>query len=296
MKQVGIIGIGDMGMGMSKNLMNAGFTLQGYDIRPERLQIFGQLGGKPCVSCAEVAKGADVVFIMVLNAEQAEKAIFGPAGLAENLRPKTVVILTATIGKKPVEEIAARLLEKDVHLIDSGVSGGQFGAEAGTLTMMASGKREVFDACQDVLQAVGKNIFYVGEKPGMGQVVKACLQAMGAIVYAASFETLMLGAAAGVDMETLVKVVSSSVCGNPSFTNAAEKILDRAFVGTGSHVGTMYKDVCITMSMAKELGVPLPSTAVANELFQATIKKFPNEDNWAAIKLYEDIVGVEVKR
>lgn len=297
MKKVGIIGIGDMGMGMAKNLIKDGFAVQGYDINSKRLAAFEEVGGKACASCAEVGIGADVVFIMVLNAQQAENAIFGENGLAENLQSETVVILTATIGKAPVEAIAARLLEeKGVRMIDSGVSGGQFGAEAGTLTMMASGSRDVFDACQDVMQSVGQKIFYVGEAPGMGQVVKSCLQAMGAIVYAATFETLILGAAAGVDMQTLTDVVASSVCGTPSFKNAAEKIMDRAFVGTGSHVGTMYKDVCITMAMGKELGAPLPTTAIANQIFQATITKYPDEDNWAAIKMYEDIVGIQVKR
>lgn len=297
MKNVGIIGIGDMGMGMSKNLIKDGFSVQGFDINPKRLENFKKLGGKTCSSCADVAVGADVVFVMVLNAAQAENAIFGEKGLSDKLKSNTTVILTATIGKGAVEAIAKKLLEeKNVKMIDSGVSGGQFGADAGTLTMMASGERSVFDSCQDVMNSVGKKIFYVGEKPGMGQVVKACLQAMGAIVYAATFETLILGAAAGVDIQILTDVVASSVCGTPSFKNAAEKIMDRAFVGTGSHVGTMYKDVGITMAMAKELGVPLPTTAIANQIFQATITKFPNEDNWAAIKLYEDIVGVEVKR
>jgi 3-hydroxyisobutyrate dehydrogenase-like beta-hydroxyacid dehydrogenase len=296
MKTVGIIGIGDMGIGMSKNLIKRGFNVQGYDVSPSRLEKFKELGGKPCKSCADVATNADAVFIMVLSPEQAESAIFGEHGLAEKINAKTVVILTATIGRTTVENIAKRLLEKGVKMIDSGVSGGQFGADAGTLTMMASGEKTVFDSCQDIMQSVGQKIFYVGEKPGTGQVVKACLQAMGAIVYAATFETLILGAVAGVDIPTLVEVVSSSVCGTPSFTNAAEKIMDREFVGTGSHVRTMYKDVGITMAMAKDLGVPLPTTSIANQIFQAIITKYPEEDNWAGIKLYEEIVGVKVKR
>lgn len=296
MKTVGIVGIGDMGMGMAKNLLKEGYTVRGFDIDPVRLENFAKEGGVACANCAGVASGSDAVFVMVLNAAQANSVIFGDAGLSKSLRPGSTVILTATIGKKPVEEFAAKLADMGINMIDSGVSGGQFGAAAGTLTMMVAAKKEVFDANYPILDAVGKDIFHVGEKPGMGQVVKACMQVVVGCEFAAVFESLVLGAKAGVDPETLANVINSSVAASPLIKNCAQKILDRTFVGTGSAIGTYYKDVCITMDLAKESGVPMFTTSQVQQLFQAGITKFPKEDNWSVVKILEDIAGVEVKK
>jgi L-threonate 2-dehydrogenase len=296
MKNVGIIGVGDMGMGMAKNLIKEGFPIKGFDINPIRLENFAKLGGTACSSCAEVASGTDTVFVMVLTAPQALDAIFGETGLAKNLQPGSTVILTSTVGKKPVEEIAAKLDAIGVNLIDSGVSGGAFGADAGTLTMMASGKKEVFDDNYAVLDAVGRDIYFVGERPGMGQVVKACMQVLVGCEYAGIFESLILGVKAGVDPEVLANVIVSSVAGSPLLKNTSQNILDRKFIGAGAAITVYYKDVNILLDLAKEYGVPMFATSQVGQYFQAGITKFPKEDNWSVIKLLEEIVGVEVKR
>ena len=296
MKTVGIIGVGDMGKGMAKNLIKEGFSVKGFDINPARLENLTKLGGTACSSCAEVAIGTDTVFVMVLTAPQAMTAIFGEEGLAKNLKPGSTVILTSTVGKEPVEEINARLAAMGVNMIDSGVSGGAFGADAGTMTMMASGKKEVFDDNYAVLDAVGRDIYYVGEKPGMGQVVKACMQVLVGCEYAGLFESLVLGAKAGVDPEVLANVIASSVAGSPLLKNTSQNILDRKFIGSGAAIAVYYKDVNILLNMAKEYGVPMFASSLVSQLFQAGITKFPLEDNWAVIKILEEIVGVEVKR
>lgn len=296
MKNVGIIGIGDMGMGMANNFLKAGYTVRGFDINSERLKTFSEKGGIACTDCANVGEEADVVFLMILNAHQANTVLFGDKGLAETLKPNSTVIITATIGLKPVKEIAAKLKEKNINLIDSGVSGGQSGAANGTLTMMAAGDKEVYIDCQDVMQVVGENIYHVGDEAGMGQVVKSCLQALVGANFTATFEMLVLGAKAGVKPEVLYEVVGSSVVGTPLFKNATEKIMNREFVGTGSHIGTMHKDLSITMDLAKEVGVPMFTSSVAYELFQSGITKFPEEDNWSIVKILEYIADVEVKK
>ncbi|MGI6175824.1 MAG: NAD(P)-dependent oxidoreductase [Christensenellales bacterium] len=296
MKKVGIIGIGDMGMGLAKNLMKAGFSVKGFDINPVRLQDFANEGGIACDHCAQVAIDTDSIFIMVMNSAQAEDVIFGENGLSDHLKAGQTIILTATIGKTPVEQLYKKLQPLGVEMIDSGVSGGQFGAEAGTLAMMAAGKKAVFDDNYPLLQAVGKDIFHVGEEPGMGQVVKSCMQVVVGCEFAAIFESLALGAKCGIDPEVLAGVINSSVAASPLIKNAAQKILDRTFEGTGSAITTYYKDVCITMDMAKDCGMPMFVTSEVQQLFQAGITKFPKEDNWAAVKLYEYITGAEVQR
>jgi putative dehydrogenase len=295
MKRVGIIGLGDMGIGLAKNIVKSGFSLTGFDLREERLEILKDLGGKAASSPREVGEQADAVFIMVLNGKQVYEVVTGEDGLLQSMKPGSTIIVSATIEPKEVWAIAEPISAKGINLIDTPVSGGKSGAEAGTLTMMAAAKKDVFEANYDVLQAVGENIFHVGEEVGKGQTVKAALQAFIGASFTAIFESLVLGARAGVKGETLFEVFSASAVASPLFRNCAQLIMDRQFKNTGSHIGTMYKDLGISMAMAKENGVAMFTTSAAYELFQAGISLFPDEDNWSIVKLLEQIAGTEVK-
>ncbi|MCY3797150.1 MAG: NAD(P)-dependent oxidoreductase [Chloroflexi bacterium] len=295
MKKVAVIGLGNMGMGMAKNLLAAGFNVTGFDLRPERGRMLADLGGVAAESLGELAQ-ADVVFVMVMSGAQVMDVVAGEGGLIRYLNDGAAIIVSATIQPAEIRAVEAAIAGSGLNLIDSPVSGGQFGAEAGTLTMMAAAKAEVFSANQDVLNAVGGQIFHVGEEIGMGQTVKASLQAMIGVVFAGIFESLALGAAAGVKGETLYEVFSSThVANTPFFKSCASNILDRKFEDTGSHISTMFKDIGISMALAREKGLPLFATSAAFELFQAGISRFPEGDNWAIVKLLEEFSGTEVQ-
>lgn len=296
MKKVGLIGLGDMGIGMAKNLLKNGFELTGYDLREERRQALAELGGKPAEGCREVAENSDAVFIMVLNGQQVQDVVLGEYGFLDGLKPGSTIIVSATIHPPEIQQIEALVMEKGMNLIDTPVSGGKSGADNGTLTLMTAAKKSVFVDCKELLEAVGQNIYHVGEEIGMGQTVKASLQALIGASFTAIFESLVLGVKAGVKAETLYEVFGSSGVGSPLFKNAAKLIMERKFKGTGSHIGTMYKDLGITMAMAKENGVAMFTTSAAFELFQAGISMFPDEDNWSIVKLLEQIAGTEVKK
>ncbi len=295
MKNLGIIGLGDMGIGMAANILKNDFKLYGFDLRNDRLKELERLGGKPAASYQEIAKNSDTVFIMVLNGEQVKEIVLGEKGLIKYLKPGSSIIITATINPSEVKELEIPLLEFGINLIDSPVSGGKSGADSGTLTLMTAGKKEVFEDCKNVLEAVGQNIFHVGEEIGIGQTVKAALQAFIGASFTAIFESLVLGVKAGVKAETLYEVFSASGVSSPLFKNSAKLIIERKFKGTGSHIGTMYKDLGISMNMAKENGVAMFTTSAAYELFRAGISLFPEEDNWSIVKLLEQIAGTEVK-
>ncbi|TFG93778.1 MAG: NAD(P)-dependent oxidoreductase [Calditrichales bacterium] len=296
MKQVGIVGLGDMGIGMAKNLLKNGFELTGYDLRKEQLAELEKLGGKPAESCQQVAENSDTVFVMVLNGKQVHEAVLGETGLLKGLKPGSTIIVSATINPSEVKDLLQPVAEKGINLIDSPVSGGKPGAENGTLTMMAAARKDVFDDNKKVLEAVGQNIFHVGEEIGIGQTVKASLQALIGSTFTAIFESLVLGVKAGVKAETLYEVFGSSGVSSPLFKNCTPLIMDRKFKGTGSHIGTMYKDLGISLNMAKEVGAAMFTTSAAYELFQSGISLYPDEDNWCVIKLLEHIAGVEVKK
>jgi len=290
-----MIGLGNMGIAMAKNIIENGFGLIGYDLRDERLEALKALGGKAASSPREVGQQADAVFVMVLNGEQVYKVVTAEDGLLQSMKAGSTIIVSATIEPREVREVARAVFAEGVNLIDTPVSGGKAGAEAGTLTMMAAAQKEVFAANQDVLRAVGEKIFHVGEEVGMGQTVKAALQAFIGASFAAIFESLVLGAKAGVKGETLFEIFSASGVGSPLFRNCAQLIMDRQFKNTGSHIGTMYKDLGISMAMAKENGVAMFTTSAAYELFQSGISLFPDQDNWSIVKLLEQIADTEVK-
>lgn len=295
MKRVGIVGLGDMGMAMASNVVGAGFTLTGYDLRTERLDILTGLGGNRAESPKAVGAASDAAFVMVLNGEQAREVVAGENGLLKGMAPGATVILSATIHPGEAREIGGLIHAAGMNVIDTPVSGGRSGAESGTLTMMASATSDVLAATMPVLQAVGERIFHVGEEAGQGQTVKAALQAFIGASFAGIFESLVLGSKAGVSGQTLYDVFSASGVGGPLFRNCAQLIMDREFKGTGSHIGTMYKDLSISMQLGKDTGVPMFTTAAVFELFRAGMSKFPDEDNWSIVKLLEEIAGTEVE-
>lgn len=296
MKRVGIVGIGDMGIGMAGNIINRGYSLTGFDIRDDRKRRITQLGGAVASTPREVAEQSDVIFVMVLNGDQVQQVVTGPNGLLEGAAKGSVIIVTATIKPAQIHAVEDAVRSKGVELIDAPVSGGKSGADNGTLTIMAAGSVEAIRAQKELLSAISKRIFHVGSKIGDGQTVKAALQALIGTTFAAIFESLVLGVKAGISAEILYDVFSNSAVASPLFANCAQLIMDRKFKGTGSHIGTMYKDISISMEMARESGVPMFTAASAHQLFQAGISMFPDEDNWSIVKILEQFAGAEVRR
>lgn len=192
---------------------------------------------------------------MVLNGAQAHDAVLGKGGLLDGMDAGKTVIVSATILPAEVRALEAPL----------------------------AAKADVLEANRDVLDAISKAVFHVGEEIGQGQTVKAALQAMIGCTFAATFETLVMGHKAGVKGETLFNVIQSSAVGSPLFENSARLILDRKFKDTGSHIGTMH-----------EAGAAMFATRAAYEMFQVGISRFPTEDNWSIVKWLEEIAGTEV--
>ncbi len=296
MKRAGVVGLGDMGSGLALNLIKNGFETTGLDLSPDRMKAFADMGGKPAASVAAVGANADAVFVMVMNGDQAKTVILGEDGLISNMPKGGAVILSATIKPREAREIGAAMEGCGIHLIDTPVSGGFPGAQGGTLTMMAAAPDAVLDQFADVMQAVSANIHRVGSQPGDGQTVKACLQSLIGAQFSATFEAAALAAKAGVSGQVILDVFSTSSAGCGIVNNALEKIIDRQFEGTGSHINTMHKDLTISMNLGEELGVPLHTAASAMQIFHAGRTKYPNGDNWVCTRVIEDIVGAELHR
>jgi 3-hydroxyisobutyrate dehydrogenase-like beta-hydroxyacid dehydrogenase len=291
---VGVIGLGDMGSGLAKNLIATGMRTVGYDVAPARVAAFETLGGVPGGSVAGVGNAARAVFVMVMTGDQAKAVILGD-GLVSAMAPGGVVILTATIKPHEMREIAGELAGTGIDLVDSPVSGGFPGAQAGTLTMMAAGSDAAMDTARPAMEAVSRTIHRVGAEPGMGQTVKACLQSLIGSIFAATFEASVLAARAGVDAEALYDVFSTSGAGCGVANTALRNIIDGKFQGTGSHINTMHKDLTIAMDLAREQGVPLFTAGTAMQLFQAGKTRYPEGDNWVVTRVLEEIAGAALR-
>ncbi|MEP3638854.1 MAG: NAD(P)-dependent oxidoreductase [Paracoccaceae bacterium] len=296
MMNAGVIGLGDMGSGLVKNLIANGFQTRGYDLIDTRMADFLNMGGQAASSSGDVGTGTDAVFIMVMNGDQVKDVIFGEQGLVHTMPKGGCILLTATIKPKEAREIGEALAGSGLYLIDSPVSGGFPGAQGGTLTMMAAAPDSLLDTYKPVMDAVSANIHRVGQSPGDGQTVKACLQSLIGAQFSATFEAAALAAKAGVPGQVILDVFSTSSAGCGVVNNALEKIIDRQFEGTGSHINTMHKDLTISMNLGEELGVPLHTAASAMQIFHAGRTKYPNGDNWICTRVIEDIVGAELHR
>jgi len=294
--KAGVIGLGDMGSGLAKNLIANGFEVTGIDLSEARITAFRDMGGLPAANVADVGANSDAVFVMVMNGDQAKSVILGDAGLTGKMAKGGAIILTATIKPSEAREIGEAMQGTGIHLIDSPVSGGSPGAQGGTLTMMASAPEDVLDQFAPVMEAVSATIHRIGDAPGTEQTVKACLQTLIGSIFSATFEASVLAAKVGATGENLFKVFSTSGAGCGCTNTALENIIDRKFEKTGSGIGTMHKDLTISMNLAEELGVPMQMASTAMQIFHAGQSKYPDSDNWACARVIEEIVGAELHR
>ena len=292
MEKIGVIGLGNMGMGIAKNVINNGYKTMGYDLHDSCLTELKKNGGDAAESVEKVGESCDVVFVMVMNGDQVKDVV---TKLSPGLKNRGTIIITATITPEEVRVAHKIAQENNIKMIDSPVSGGLQGAHEGTLTLMTAAENEVFDKYKPILESISKNMFHVGVNIGDGQTVKASLQVFIGATFTAIFESLVLGSKAGIDGKILYDVFSSSGVSSPLFKNCASLIMDRKFENTGSHISTMHKDLGISMSMAKQNGVPMFTAAAAYELFQAGISMYPEGDNWSIVKLLEKMSDTKVE-
>ena len=292
MEKIGVIGLGNMGMGIAKNILKDGYKVTGYDLREACLKELVSHGGEAAVSVDQVGQVSDVVFVMVMNGNQVKDVV---TQLSPGMKDNGTIIITATITPEEIKDTYKIALENNIKMIDSPVSGGLQGAHDGTLTLMTAAENSVFKDCERILKSISKNTIHVSQEIGAGQTVKASLQAFIGATFTAIFESLVLGSKAGIDGKILYDVFSTSGVSSPLFKNCAKLIMDRKFENTGSHISTMYKDLGISMDMAKKNGVPMFTAGAAFELFQAGISMYPEGDNWSIVKLLEQMAGTEVK-
>jgi 3-hydroxyisobutyrate dehydrogenase len=265
--RVGVIGLGAMGSAMAVQLLRAGFTVAGFDLRPEARAALAAAGGLAADSAAEAARDADALVLMVVNSAQAEAALF-EAGALDVMAPRGIVLLMATCAPAAVEAIAARVVAAQRRFVDAPVSGGVVGAAAGTLTIMAAAPAETFAAAHPVLAALGDKLFHLGERPGQGAAAKVVNQLLCGVHIAAAAEAMALAERAGLDARTMLEIVQGSAAGSWMLRDRGPRMLQAA-PPVASAVDIFVKDLDLVLQAGRASKAATPLAAIAQQMFLA---------------------------
>jgi len=293
--KIGFVGLGIMGKPMSKNLMKAGYSLVVYDVRPEPLEELVSLGAEKAGSSKEVARKNDVIITMLPDGPNVEQAILGPNGVMEGLRPGSTVIDMSSISPIVARKIAAEVEKKGGEMLDAPVSGGELGAIQGTLAIMVGGKEEVFNAHLPILKTMGKTVTLVGGS-GAGQIAKLANQIVVGINIEALSEALVFGMKAGVDPELLFQAIRGGLAGSAVMEAKAPMIMDRNFKA-GFRMRLHQKDLRNALLAATEYNIPLPVTALVQQMINALVNDGKGDLDHSSIALFiEGLAKTEVRR
>ena len=255
MKKIGFIGVGIMGKSMVRNLRKAGYEVAIYTRTKAKAEDVIAEGAVWCDTAAECAKGRDVVITIVGYPKDVEEVYFGDNGIIANADPGTYVIDMTTTSPRLAVRIWEEAEKAGLHAVDAPVTGGDTGAKAGTLTILAGGKKEDFDACVPVFEAMGKNINYEG-KAGNGQHTKMCNQIAIAGALAGACEAMVYAKNTGLDVDTMLKSISTGAAGSAQMNNVASKAAKDDYA-PGFFLKHFIKDMSLADEEASERGTKL---------------------------------------
>jgi 3-hydroxyisobutyrate dehydrogenase-like beta-hydroxyacid dehydrogenase len=264
MANLGFVGLGVMGSRIVKRLLDAGHSVTGYNRTKSKAQWLLDGGMKWGESPHAVAKAADVVFTMVSNTSALQSVTGGPNGLLTGLRKGAIFIDMSTVSPAVIRELAAQVVSKGAQMLDAPVSGSVITLEEGKLSIMAGGDRAAFDRVQPILQDIGPKVTYVGGN-GMAVSMKIAINLSLAVQMLAFSEGVLLAEKSGIARETAVEVLLNSVIASPMVKYRGPFALgmpDEAWF----NVDMMQKDMLLALEMGKQFAVPLPTTAVTNEM------------------------------
>jgi 3-hydroxyisobutyrate dehydrogenase-like beta-hydroxyacid dehydrogenase len=296
MEKVGFVGLGIMGKPMAKNLLKAGFDLTFYARRPEVIAEMEEAGATAADSSKAVAEQTDIIVTIVTADLEVREVVLGEAGVLEGASAGKLIVDMSTISPLTIQEVAAEAAKKQVRVVDAPVSGGDVGAIAGTLTIIAGGAGEDIESCRPLFAAMGnkENIFHVGPL-GVGQTVKIVNQVIGGVNMAMIAEGLCMGIKAGADPEIMRQVISVSSGNSTLFQMRVADFLLKDQFTPGFMLDLMKKDVGLAVGLGKEMNVPMPISAVAYQMFAlASSLGAGSEDFSAVCKAAEHLTGTRI--
>ena len=296
MAQLGFLGLGIMGYRMAGHLLKAGHEVALWSHTGGKAEQLAKTGkGTACATPREVAERADYIFYCVGDTAMAQQITLGRGGLIEAVRKDAIVCDCSSIAPQASIELNRAFAAKGAHFLDSPVTGSTGGAEKATLTFMVGGDKAVFERAKPYMEIMGKLFYYCGAA-GQGLKAKVTQNLVGASIMQSFAEGLVLATKAGIAPEMMIDILENSAAKSGIGSYKAPFILNRDFV-TNFSAKWMHKDVGFAMELAKSLDLPLPMTAVTEQMLQATIAKGWGDDDFCStIRVLEDWAGVVVKK
>lgn len=291
--RVAVVGLGSMGMGAALSLLRApGMEVAGVDPREAARTEFAAAGGTGHARAAELPEGIEAVLVLVVNATQAEAALFGSEGCVSRLAPGAVLVVSATMAPEDARRLAAAAEARGLLYVDAPVSGGATAARGGTMTVMASGSPEAMAKARPVLDAVAKRVWALGEAPGLGSTMKVVHQLLAGVHIAVAAEAMALGIRAGLDPRRLYEVVTNAAGNSWMFENRMPHVLEGDETPR-SAVDIFVKDLGLVGDMARAVAFPAPLAAQALQLFvSARAQGHGGVDDAFVIRAYQALTGI----
>jgi len=294
-EQIGFIGLGIMGKPMARNLMTAGYEVTVYDIVGEAVEELATDGAKTAASSEKVASVTDTIITMLPDSADSEKVILGPGGVLEGARSGSIIIDMSSIAPSVSQKISLECSQKSVEFLDAPVSGGEPGAVNATLAIMVGGKQEIFDRCSDLLKVMGANVVLTGDV-GAGNITKLANQIIVAANIEALSEAFVLAQKAGVDPERVFNAIRGGLAGSAVMEAKGPMMLDRNF-RAGFRIRLHQKDLRNVLQTAQELNVPLPVTALVQQMLASLVNDGEQDsDHSAILRFLEKLAHVEVNK
>jgi 2-hydroxy-3-oxopropionate reductase len=288
--KVGFLGLGIMGRPMALNLLKGGHEVVVWARRAESMAPLSAAGARTAADPGEVARQVELVISMVADAPDVEQVMLGERGVAAGAQPGLVAVDMSTIAPAAAKDIAAKMKARGIEFVDAPVSGGEVGAIAGTLSIMAGGSEAAFAKARPAFECMGKNIVHVGDA-GAGQVAKACNQIVTGMGVMAVAEAMCFASKAGADPARVREALLGGFAYSKILENHGQRMLDRNFK-PGFKSWMHQKDLNIVMQSAHELGLMLPGAAMTAQMFNAMVGSgLGEEDSIAVLKLLENLSG-----
>lgn len=291
MTRIGFIGLGIMGRGMTHNLLNKGFSVTVWNRTPARMEELVQAGATAANSPAELAAQCDITLICVSDTPDVEAVILGENGVLSGVKSGSLVVDHSTISPQATKDMAAKLNEKGVAMLDAPISGGSEGAAKGTLSIMVGGEAADFQRALPVFEAYGKTITHVGAQ-GAGQMVKLVNQILVVVTELAVCEGLLFAQAGGLDLNKTLDAVKGGAAGSWMLANRGPQMIARDW-RPGFTIDLQQKDLRLVLEAADQLGLPLMATGMVFQMYRALqAQGLGSEGNHALVKALEGMSGV----
>ncbi|PYM05765.1 MAG: 2-hydroxy-3-oxopropionate reductase [Candidatus Rokuibacteriota bacterium] len=287
---LGFVGLGVMGRPMAKHLLKAGYPLVVHNRSTGPVDELASAGGRPAGSPKAVAEQVDILITMLPNSPDVELVALGPNGIIEGARSSLIYVDMSTISPLVSQKVGKALEAKGVRMLDAPVSGGEKGAIDAALSIMVGGERSTFDTVLPIFQVMGKTITHLGPL-GCGGFTKLANQIIVAMNLTALGEALTLAKKAGLNRELTLKALGGGLAGSRCLEQKTPNYLSNSY-NPGFKIDLHYKDLGLIMESARALGVPLPTTAIVQELFGALRARGRGGlDHSGVITLLEDLAS-----